>query len=143
MTESAERAGTRARHCVRVVGTAKARRTIEVGASRLKVVAIDDRPAMGDVRIVVVDHPSSAVPIEAPIVPAPTEAAKEAYAEAKSKSDSRTSQEQPGIGIPAREDGQWVSVHEPWIVLRHVHNLGRGGLNDNVRSLSAHFLLGR
>src|SRR5271166_278539 len=100
MTESAERAGMSAGHCPRAAGTPKASGMIKVGATRMKGAAIDDRRAVGDVRIVVVDHPAAAVPIEAPMVPAPTEAAKETHTETKSESDSRTSQEEPGIRIP-------------------------------------------
>src|SRR5579863_3169860 len=73
--ESAERAGMGAGHCVRETGTAKARGAVKAGPIRMKVVAIDNRRAMGDIRIVVVLHPAAAVPIESPMVPTPTEAA--------------------------------------------------------------------
>ena len=62
-------------------------------ARRMKVIAIDDRPAMRDVCVVVVDHPSATVPIVAPIVPAPAEAGIQSNAKTKSKTDPRTSKE--------------------------------------------------
>ena len=111
MTEPAERAGTRTGHRVRIAGTAKRRGTVEVGSRRMEIVPIDDRPALRDVGIVVVNHPSGTVPVEAPMVPAPTETAKEAYSETEPKSDSWASQEEAGIRIPTREDGQGITVH--------------------------------
>lgn len=75
---------------MRVVRSAKVRGTVKVGASRAKVIAIDNRSAVGDVRIVVVDRPAATVPIEAPMAPAPTEAPKETYSETKPKGDPRT-----------------------------------------------------
>jgi hypothetical protein len=72
MIEPAEGAGTHAAPteaaAMRTGGMAEAR--------RMKVIAIDDRPAMRDVGVVVVDHPAATVPIVAPIVPTPAEAGK-------------------------------------------------------------------
>src|SRR5579864_9534194 len=45
---------------------------IKTGTPRVKTVAVDDRAAMRDVGVVVVDHPSVMVPIEIPMVPSPT-----------------------------------------------------------------------
>ena len=48
----------------------------EVPLTRMKSITVDDRPAMRDVRVVVVDHSPAAVPIVIPMVPTPPEAAK-------------------------------------------------------------------
>src|SRR6202021_1033512 len=112
-------------------------------ARRTKVITIDDRPAMRDVRVVVVNHPSAAVPIVAPIGPAPAEAAKQSNAKTQSKTDPQTSQEQPGIGIPTGESSQRIPVYQPWIVLRYVHYVRRRRLNDDRLTLSSHVLLRR
>src|ERR1700722_2027696 len=114
-----------------------------VEARRTKVITIDDRPAMRDVRVVVVNHPSAAVPVVAPIVPATAEAAKQSNAKTQSKTDPQTSQEQPGIGIPTGESSQRIPVYQPWIVLRYVHYVRRRRLNDDRLTLSSHVLLRR
>ena len=105
MTESAEGAGMRAGHGARVAGTAKARGSVKVATSRPKIIAIDDGPAVGDVRIVVVNRPAAAMPIETPMAPAPTEAAKDTNSETKPEGYPRTSQEEPWVRIPAWEHG--------------------------------------
>ena len=52
----------------------------------VEVVAADDRPAVGDVSVVVVDHPM-AMPVASPVMPAPTVSSEETNAEADSKSN--------------------------------------------------------
>ena len=49
---------------------------IEVRSARTKTVAIDDRPAVRDVGVVVVDDSPVVVPIVSPVVPTPAESAK-------------------------------------------------------------------
>ena len=47
---------------------------IKVPSCRIETTAIDDGPAMRNVRVVVVDDSPAAVPIEPPIVPTPAKA---------------------------------------------------------------------
>ena len=49
---------------------------VEVRSTRMKTVAVDNGPAVRDVRVVVVDDSPVVVPIVSPMVPAPAEAAK-------------------------------------------------------------------
>ena len=49
---------------------------VEVRSARIKTIAVDNRSAMGDVRVVVVFDSPAVVPIVSPTVPAPAEAAK-------------------------------------------------------------------
>ena len=49
---------------------------IEVRSTSTKTIAIDDGPAMRDVRVVVVYHSPIVVPIVSPMSPAPAETAK-------------------------------------------------------------------
>ena len=97
VAEPAERAGMHACHIVRAGGSTKsfmaakssAGPRIEVRWSRMKIIAIDDSPAMRDVRVVVVDDSPVVVPIVSPVVPTPAEAAKQPNAESQSETDSR------------------------------------------------------
>lgn len=75
MVEPAEGAGMRSPMTSEATAV-NARAMIEVPSTRMKIIAIDDRPAMRDKRVVVVDHSPAAVPIVAPTVPAPAEAGK-------------------------------------------------------------------
>ena len=105
-----------------------------------EIVAINDRPAVGDVGVVVVNHPM-AMPVASPVMPAPTISSEETDAEADSKSDPRSGQEDSRHGIPAwiRDDG--LTVHEPGIIGRHVDNIRIGRFNDDCVALSCYLLL--
>ena len=87
MRETTESAGMHSGLCVRDIRPMKCLmpgktsavrigRMVEVHSTRTKTIAVDDRPAMRNVRVVVVDDSPTAVPIESPIVPSPAEAAK-------------------------------------------------------------------
>jgi hypothetical protein len=54
-----------------------------------EIVAVDDRPAVGDVGVVVVDHPM-AMPVAPPVMPAPTISSEQTDAEPDSKSNPRS-----------------------------------------------------
>ena len=77
--ESTEGAGMRSLRHVRSVGCMKRLMACKASAVRIgamKPISIDDGRTMRDVRVVVVDDPSAAVPIESPSVPTPAETAK-------------------------------------------------------------------
>ena len=65
-----------------------------------EIVAINDRPAAGDVRVVVVDYPV-AMPVASPVMPAPTISSEETDAEPDSKSNPRSGEEDSRHGVPA------------------------------------------
>ena len=54
---------------------------VEIRSTAVKVVAIDDRAAVRDVGVVVIDDSTVVVPIVSPMMPAPAEAGKESNAE--------------------------------------------------------------
>ena len=77
--ESTEGAGMRSLRHVRSVGCMKRLMACKASAVRIgamKPISIDDGRTMREVRVVVVDDPSAAVPIESPSVPTPAETAK-------------------------------------------------------------------
>ena len=85
VAESTEGAGMRLCRCVLGIGPTEPADTaamsiggtIEVRSIRTKTIAIHDSPAVGDVRVVVVDDPPAFVaPIISPVMPTPAEAAK-------------------------------------------------------------------
>jgi hypothetical protein len=116
---------------------------IEVLPVRANTIAIDDRPAVRHIGVVVVDDPSAAVPVVTPMVPSPAKAGEGSNPEAESESDPGTIPKKSRIRIPTGEDGQGIPIHEPGIVLGHVHYLGRRRLNDDRIPIAVHGLLGR
>jgi hypothetical protein len=76
VVESSEGAGMHSLMTSKATGV-NVRAMIEVvHSSRTKIIAVDDRPAMRDERVVVVDDSPAAVPIVSPTVPTPAEAGK-------------------------------------------------------------------
>src|SRR5260370_25881790 len=67
----------------------------------IKVVAIDEHPAVGDVRVVVVND-IVVMPVGSPVVPSPAKPAIEADAKAQPKRSSRPGKKQSRIRLPAR-----------------------------------------
>ena len=113
---------------------------IEVPTCVIEVVAIDDRPAVGDVGVVVVDYPV-AMPVASPVMPAPPISSEKADPQADSKSNPRSAQEDPRHGIPAWIGDDRLAVHEPGIIGRHVDHLRIGRFDDDSAALSCYLLL--
>src|SRR5437870_4518953 len=88
----------------------------------IKVVAIDEDSAVGDVAVMI-EKDTVVIPIRSPVVPTPAKPAKEADAKAETKRKTRTCKVQSRIPIPAWPDPDRLSIDEPRIVLRHVNNL--------------------
>src|SRR5580700_5466786 len=93
---------------------------VEVCSNRMKTIAVDDGSAMRDVRVVVVDDSPAVMPIESPVVPTPSEAAKQPNAESQPETDPRAGQEEPRIRIPTGKDRQRSPINHPGIILRYV-----------------------
>src|SRR6266853_1075125 len=151
VVEPAEGAGMRSLRRMRDVGPTTPPMAVKAPAVsvdsmivvRVKVIAIDDSPAVRDVGIVVVDDSPFVVPIVVPMVPTPAEAAEESDPESQSKTDPRAIPKESRIRIPAREDRQGIPVHEPGIVLRDINHVARRGLDNDRVSLGAYLLLVR
>src|SRR6267154_627436 len=105
-----------------------------------KIVAINDRPAVGDVGVVVVNHPV-AMPVASPVMPAPTISSKETDAEPDSKSNPHSGQEDSRHGIPAWIRDDRLAVHEPGIICRYVNHFRIGRFDDDCVPLSRYLLL--
>src|ERR1700676_1417766 len=106
----------------------------------VEVVAIDDRSAVGDVGIVVVNR-CAAMPVVSPVMPAPSKSSEEADTESDSKSNPRSRQEDSRHGIPAWICDYGLAIHEPGIVGRHVDHLRIGGVDDDCVVLSRYLFL--
>src|SRR5882757_7073453 len=105
-----------------------------------EIVAINDRPAVGDVGVVVVNHPM-AMPVASPVLPAPTMSSEETDAEPNSKSNPRSGEEDSGHGIPTRIRDDRLAIHEPGIIGRYIDDLRIGRFDDDGVSLSRYLLL--
>src|ERR1700685_702898 len=106
----------------------------------IEVVAIGENSAVGNVAVVVEEN-SMTTPVVSPVSPAPAKSAKEADSKAEAKRDSRAANVESRIGIPARPDSDGFSIHEPRVILRHVHHLRVGGFDHNGLLLLTYFLL--
>jgi len=91
-------------------------------AAAVEVVAIDDRSAVRNVGVVVVDC-CPAMPVVSPVVPAPSISTKKANSEADSKSNPHSAQEDPRHGVPTRVCNDRIAVHEPRIVRGHIDHV--------------------
>src|SRR4030088_203159 len=105
-----------------------------------EIVVVDDRSAVGDVGIVVVYRPA-AVPVVAPVVPAPSISSEKAHPESDSKSNSRSCEENPRHGIPAWIGHDRLAIDQPGVISRNVDHLGIRRLNDHRAALSRYLLL--
>src|ERR1700685_4229086 len=64
--------------------------TVNASLRRTKALSIHNRSAIGDVRIVVVDHSAASMPVVSPTAPTPTEAGEKSYAKAQSEIQTGT-----------------------------------------------------
>src|SRR6266850_4821817 len=122
------------------VSAAKRSATVRAYATMAEIVAIDERVAMRDVGIVVVDH-APVVPVVSPVVPTPAKSAEVADAKAVAEIDTRLAEVESRERIPTRIDPYRSSVHDPRIVLRHVNHFGVHRLNDDGGALGRNGLL--
>src|SRR5712692_10519195 len=95
--------------------SASVERVAMVEVSVVEVVAIDDRSAVRDVGVVVVNHPM-AMPVASPVMPAPPKSTEESDSEPDSKSNPCSGQEDPQYGIPAWICDDRFAIHEPGII---------------------------
>src|SRR6266852_4015011 len=150
MIEATERAGPCSRLKVRsrrpmeprtsAARSASVERVAMIEVAVVEVVAIDDRSAVRNVGVVVVDR-CSAVPVVSPVMPAPPISSAKAEPEADSESNPRSGQEDPGHGIPAWIRDDRLTVHEPGIIGRHVDHFRVGRFNDDCVALSRYLFL--
>src|SRR5260370_39603899 len=115
---------------------------IESGASATKAVVIPELSAMGEVRVIAVNQ-AMPVPIRSPVVPPPAEAAEETDTNSNTEADPRPVEEEARNANPIRIERERITVDDPRIVLRHIHDLRICRFNDDRISLGRHGFLRR
>ena len=111
---------------------------IEIGV--VEAVAIDDRSAVGDVGVVVVDD-SMAMPVTSPVMPAPAKSSEEADSKSKPEGNCRTVKKDSGNWVPTRVGDDGRPVHEPGIIGRNIDDLRIGRFDDGGVPLRRYLLL--
>src|SRR6267154_2117289 len=120
--------------------TCAARPTSVERVAVVEVVTINDRPAVGDVGVVIVNHPM-AMPVASPVMPAPTISSEETDAEPNSKSNPPSGKEDSRHGVPARIRQDRLAIHEPGIICGYIDDLRIGRFDDDCVPLSRYLLL--
>src|SRR3979490_467803 len=123
-------------------GSASVKRiaVIESAAGGIEIVAIDDRAAVRDVSVVVVNC-GATVPVIIPVMPAPPESSEETDSKSSTEVNRWTAIKDSGHGNPTRVGDDGLSGYEPRIVGRHVNNIRVGRLNNDRVALSRYILL--
>src|ERR1700686_3110933 len=95
---------------------------IEACVSATEAVPITELPAVGGVRMVAVSQAVS-VPIRSPAVPPPAEATEKTDTDSHAEPDPRPIEEEARNTNPTWIEGKGITVDDPWIVFRHIHDL--------------------
>src|SRR5205807_692758 len=74
---------------------------MEIAGVTTEIAAIDERPAVGNVGVVVIDD-RAVMPVESPVMPSPTKAAEVADSETYTEPNRRAADENAGNRIPSR-----------------------------------------
>src|SRR5579864_2446814 len=81
----------------------------------IEIVAIDNRSAVRDIRVVVVDHPV-AMPVVSPVIPTPPKSSKQANSKSSAEDEARAVIKDAWHRIPTRVGDKGVAIYEPWII---------------------------
>ena len=103
-------------------------------------VIVTEVSAMGDEGVMVKEC-TMAIPVIAPVAPAPSKSSEEADTKPNSKTKAEASPKNPGHGIPAWVGDDGFPVHQPRIIGRYVDHLGAGWFDDDGLALRGHILL--
>jgi hypothetical protein len=106
----------------------------------VEVVAINDRSTVGDIGVVVVDHPVPA-PVPAPVIPAPTKSPKESDPEPRAEVEPRAVEKDAGHWIPTWVGNDGIAVYKPGIIGGNVDYIRIGGFDADRIALSRYVLL--
>ena len=74
-------------------------------------------------------------------MPAPPKSSKKPDPESEAESDPYSGQKESRLRIPSGIRNDRITVHQPWIVLRHVDYIGIGRLDDDGVALIFYLLL--
>src|SRR5271166_3650570 len=83
------------------------------------------------------------MPVETPMTPSPAKTSEPTDGEPDSKREIRATKPYPRIRIPPGPRHNGISVNEPRVICRNVHDIRFGRLNGDVRILCRYFLLRR
>ena len=111
-----------------------------IKVAAVEVAAIDDRSAVRDIRVVVVDH-RMAMPVASPVIPAPPKSSEEADAKSKTERDCGAGKKDSGNWNPTGVGNNRCTVDEPRIIGRHVDHIRVGRFDDDRVALSGYILL--
>ena len=111
-----------------------------IKVAAVEVAAIDDRSAVRDIRVVVVDY-SAPAPVVSPVMPSPPKSSEEADAKSKTERDCGAGKKDSGNWNPAGVGNNRCSVHEPRIIGRYVDHIRVSWFDDDGVALSGHILL--
>ena len=111
-----------------------------VEAAVVEVVAINDRSAMGDIGVVVVDHPV-AMPVPSPVIPAPPKSSEESNSKSSAEVESRTAVKDSGLRIPTWVGDDGIAVHQPRVIRGDIDHVRNGRFDGDRIALSRHVLL--
>src|SRR6266851_5237728 len=124
---------------VAVVGVA----VVEIAMIEVAVVevaVIDNRSAVGDVGIVVVNR-RAAMPVISPVMPAPPKSSEVTDSKSNTERESDAAPKNPGHSIPAWVGNNRRTVHQPRIISWHIDHLWISRFDDDCASLRRYPLL--
>src|ERR1700682_1356607 len=113
---------------------------VEVAAALVTATAIDDRQAMGDVSVVVIDH-LMAMPVASPVMPGPPKSSEVSDSKSTTEGDCRAGKKDSGHRNPARVGDHRYAVREPRIIGRHIDHIRVGWFDDDRVALIRYLLL--
>src|SRR6266851_3011497 len=93
-----------------------------VEIAMIEVAEIDNRSAVGDVGIVVVNR-RAAMPVISPVMPAPPKSSEVADSKSNTERESDAAPKNPGHRIPAWVRDDRRTVHEPRVIGWHVDHI--------------------
>src|ERR1700716_3531330 len=103
---------------------------VEAAAALVTAAAIDDRRAMGDVRVVVIDH-LMAMPVASPVMPAPPKSSEVSGSKSAPEGDCGATKKDSAPRNPARIGDHRYAVREPGIIGRHIDHIRVGWFDDD------------
>src|SRR5713226_3518950 len=106
----------------------------------VEVAAIDNRSAVGDVGIVVVNR-RAAMPVISPEMPAPPKSSEVTDSKSNTERESDAAPKNPGHRIPAWVGNNRRTVHQPRIIGWHIDHFRVSRFDNDCVSLRRYLLL--
>jgi hypothetical protein len=111
-----------------------------IEAAVVEVVAVNDGSAVGNIGVVVVDHPM-VMPVPSPVVPSPTKSSKESDPESRAEVKPWAIEKDSGHWIPTWVGDDGIAVHKPRIIGGNVDHIRISRFDDDRVALSRDLLL--